>query len=111
MEWKILDQEKQLKEIRESSQYTPQLIFKHSTRCSVSHLIKNRLENASTQPELEFYYLDLLKHREISNKIAAEFDVHHESPQVILIKNGQCIYEESHHAIEMQEIMAQIQQL
>lgn len=107
MAWNNLTDESQLEQIKKLSAQKPQLIFKHSTRCSISSMAKNRLER-STMPEgLDFYYLDLLKYRSISNKIETFFNVPHESPQVILIKNGECTYDESHSGISMDEIETQ----
>jgi bacillithiol system protein YtxJ len=71
-------------------------------------MAKARLER-SIQPEtVDFYYLDLLNYRAISNKVAELFSVPHESPQVLLIKNAECIYEETHNGIDMNEILGQL---
>jgi bacillithiol system protein YtxJ len=105
--WIELSEEQQINSIKEKSKLTPQLIFKHSTRCSISSVAKNRLEKAQHPEGVDFYFLDLLKHRNISQKIAADFDVFHESPQVLLIRNGECIYDESHSGITMSEIAEQ----
>ncbi len=102
--WTNLTTEEQLQEIKERSNERPQLIFKHSTRCSISSVAKNRLDRSSRPDGIDFYFLDLIKHRNISNKISREFNVYHESPQVLIIKNGQSVYDESHSAIDMQEI-------
>ena len=107
MNWITLKQEEQLDEIKELSKTKPQVIFKHSTRCSISSVIKNRLENAATPPNIDFYFLDLVRYRAISNKVAEDFAVYHESPQVLLIKNGECVYDESHSGIMMSEITEQ----
>jgi bacillithiol system protein YtxJ len=105
MNWITLQNEAQLNEIRERSTSRPQLIFKHSTRCSTSSLIKGRLERA-TQPEtIDFYFLDLIRNRPVSNKIAEDYFVEHESPQVLLIRNGECVYDESHMGITMDDII------
>lgn len=104
MGWINLETEEQLEEIKEKSHTKPQLIFKHSTRCSVSSMAKNRLNRSALPGDIDFYYLDLLKFRPISNKIAEIFDVVHQSPQVLLIKDGKCVYDESHSAITMDEI-------
>jgi len=106
MNWITLQSESQLEDILKNSTRRPQVIFKHSTRCSTSALVKNRLERASKSQDkdIEFYYLDLLSYRPISNKIAETFRVHHESPQVLIIRNGECIYDESHLGISMDEI-------
>lgn len=106
MNWIDLSFPGQLEEIRQKSFNQPVVIFKHSTRCSISTVAKSRLEKAGIPAEVEFYYLDLLKFRSISNQVAEEFKVYHESPQVLLIKNGDCIYDESHMGIDMQEIIS-----
>jgi bacillithiol system protein YtxJ len=108
MNWIQLQTETQLEEIREKSADRPQLIFKHSTRCSTSMLVKNRLERSGQPESIDFYYLDLIRYRPISNKIADTFRVHHESPQILLIRNGQCVYDESHTGITMDDIIDQI---
>jgi bacillithiol system protein YtxJ len=105
MNWQHLENEIQLSEIRQKSFSTPQVIFKHSTRCSISIMVKSRLERSEAPAGVDFYYLDLLQYRPISNEIAASFDVHHESPQILVIKNGDCIFDESQHAIMMDEIV------
>lgn len=107
MLWKELTSEEQLAEIRQQSSQKPQVIFKHSTRCSISSMAKSRLERAVAAQDVDFYYLDLIKYRSISNRIAEDFSVNHESPQVLLIKNGECIYDESHSGISMDEIEEQ----
>lgn len=106
MNWIPLTTEKQLTEIREASATRPVVIFKHSTRCSISAVAKSRLERAAAPEQISFYYLDLIKFRDISNKIEADFDVPHESPQVLLIRNGECIYDESHSGITMDDLVS-----
>jgi bacillithiol system protein YtxJ len=105
MNWINLVTEEQLTKIKELSATQPQVIFKHSTRCSISNVAKNRLEKSAAPEGVDFYYLDLLNYRNISNKIAEEFSVYHESPQILLIKNGECVYDESHGGIMMDEIL------
>ncbi len=77
------------------------IIFKHSTRFPISSLAKSRVESVQTKfPQVNFVYLDLLKYRDISNKIAEKFEVEHQSPQILVInKNGNCIYHCSHTSI------------
>ena len=107
MNWIPLTSENQLMEIIKLSAEKPQVIFKYSTRCSLSDLIKDRLERKPVALSMNFYFLDLLAYRSLSDKIARQFDVHHQSPQVLLIKNGECVYDESHGGIRMDEIIAQ----
>jgi len=86
------------------------LIFKHSTRCSISSMAMNRLESSWNEQAstIKTYYLDLIAYRSVSNYIADKFDVYHESPQVLLIKKGECFYEETHMGIRYEEIVEQI---
>ncbi len=105
MNWKEFKDEVALEEIKIKSAVQPQVIFKHSTRCSISSMAKNRLERAEQPVGIDFNFLDLISYRNISAKIANDFDVTHASPQVLVIKNGVCIYDESHNAINMDEIL------
>ena len=83
----------------------PVLIFKHSKRCSISSMSKSRLErNWEENTILECYFLDLLSNRDISDQIANEFKVDHQSPQILIIKDGKCIYNASHNEIDFQKI-------
>jgi bacillithiol system protein YtxJ len=107
MNWIELISSSQLDLIKEKSVERPQVIFKHSTRCAVSGMAKSRLERSSDFPKADFYFLDLIQHRHISDKIADDFSVYHESPQVLVIRNGECIYDESHSGINMDDIAAQ----
>lgn len=108
MKWIELASTQQLKEIKENSKTRPQVIFKHSTRCSISSMAKSRLERSQAPNEADFYYLDLISHRNISSKIADDFKVHHESPQVLVIKDGECVFDESHYGIDMEDIKTQV---
>lgn len=108
MNWIPLTQPGQLAHITERSFTVPQVIFKHSTRCGTSAMILSRLERSTEQGNIEFYFLDLIKYRDISNQIAEQFGVYHESPQLLLIKNGECTYDESHMGISMEELEGQL---
>ncbi|MCB9361724.1 MAG: bacillithiol system redox-active protein YtxJ [Flavobacteriales bacterium] len=80
-------------------------IFKHSTHCPVSSAAKSRLELTwKYGDELPIYYLDLIAFREVSNQIASEFNINHQSPQLLVIKNGKCIYHASHISISVKEL-------
>lgn len=86
------------------------IIYKHSTRCSISLMAKRRIEmDAAEVPDnLPVYFLDLIKHRDISNQIAQDFHVHHESPQLLLIKDGECILDQSHSGISIEEALGEL---
>lgn len=106
MKWNKLESPNELSAIVERSKEVPCLIFKHSTRCSISSMAKYRLEDDwdFSEEEIEPYYLDLIAYRPISGAVAEAFSVHHESPQVLLIKNGECTYDASHLDITVSEL-------
>lgn len=110
MNWKTLDNIDQLEQIAQLSHEKPCVIFKHSTRCSISSMAKLRLEDDWDLPEEQVmpYYLDLIQYRPISNTIAERFEVFHESPQLLLIKDGECIYDESHLGISVAELKSML---
>jgi bacillithiol system protein YtxJ len=108
MNWLSLTAEKQLEEIDKLS-YTSEikgiLLFKHSTRCSISSMALNRLERSlKVSDSLPIYLLDLLDYRSVSQYIAERYGVMHKSPQVLIIKNGKCIYDASHSDINAADI-------
>ncbi len=108
MNWIKLESEQGLQDILKNSAVKPAFIFKHSTRCSISQTALNRVER-DWKPELANevspYYLDLLSFRPISNLIAESLGVQHESPQVLVIKNGKCVYSATHFDIRLAEII------
>ena len=110
MNWQSLSSEGELKHIVEESFHNPQAIFKHSTRCGISSMIKNRLEAKweKTNPSVPIYMLDLLAQRALSNQIAEEFDIRHESPQLIILENGVSTYHSSHIGISSSAVASHI---
>jgi bacillithiol system protein YtxJ len=107
MNWQPLTTLAQLEEIDRLSQDKPVLIFKHSTRCGVSMRMLSTVEKAWKQEDdalFSVWFLDLLDHRDISAAIASRYGIEHESPQTLLIKNGTCILDASHHFIDLEEV-------
>ena len=102
MNWKPLTKIAQLQEIKENSFQKSQLIFKHSTRCGISRMVLRNFESNFNlqEDEMDCYYLDLLNFRTISNEIANIFEVTHQSPQVLVIKDNIVIYTNSHDQID-----------
>ena len=99
--WRQLTDLGQLNEIIAESADKPFIIFKHSTRCSVSRMVLKQFENEfDLHEKITPYYLDLLEHRGISNEIASRFGVFHQSPQLIVIKDGNSIFNDSHGSID-----------
>jgi bacillithiol system protein YtxJ len=105
--WQPLTQAEQLTDIVQESHEQPVLIFKHSTTCSISAAAKSKLERQWPDANLadaKIYYLDLLRFRPISAQIAETFGVQHQSPQLLLIQNGECRYDASHMGIRLSDV-------
>ncbi len=101
MNWINLTDINQLDLIIEESKIKPVIIFKHSTRCIISKMALRSFESDYNLGDaFECYYLDLIAHRDISNEIANRFGIEHQSPQILIIKNGIVIYNESHEGID-----------
>lgn len=110
MNWNKLTSEEQIDQVIAASEEKPVLLFKHSTRCSISSMSLDRLLRNWKEEDSEKitpYYLDLIAFRSLSNLVAERFGVPHESPQVLLIQNGKVTYHESHYGISYAEIMNQ----
>lgn len=105
MNWISLTSIEQLETIKQKSFVKPQVIFKHSTRCPISSMVLSRLENAEDFTLIDFNFLNLIQYRNLSNKISEDFKVVHQSPQILVIKNGECVYDESHNSIYIQDIV------
>lgn len=108
MNWHPLTSMEDLQNLINRSAERPQVIYKHSIRCSISTVVKNRLEKEEAPEAADFHYLDLITYRPVSNAIAEQFKVHHESPQVLVIWKGKSIYDDSHMAINMDDIVEQV---
>lgn len=108
-QWTDLSHIAQIDDIKAAPGYS--LIFKHSTRCSISLMAKKTFERDwDILPSyVNLYFLDLISHRDISTYIAETFHVHHESPQILLIKDGECVLDASHSDISADEVAETIQ--
>ena len=104
IEWKNITDLNQIGDIKATSGYS--LIFKHSTRCSVSMMAKRRFEMdwEAIPADTSLYFLDLISYRDLSAQVADTFQVHHESPQILLIKDGDCVLDASHSDISAEEV-------
>ena len=101
LNWNHLESEEQLQAAIEESHDRPVVLFKHSTRCSISFMALDRMngEDSLNDKDAGLYYLDLIRFRNISNKIEELFNVRHESPQMIVLRNGSVVHHSSHGAI------------
>ncbi|GMQ28916.1 bacillithiol system redox-active protein YtxJ [Algoriphagus confluentis] len=111
MNWNKLTHPSQIEQIKALSYEKPVLIFKHSTRCSISSMSLDRLLRnwkEEDKEKVEPFYLDLIAYRDLSDQIEVVFGVPHQSPQVVLIRKGEAVYDNSHFGISYPEIMAEI---
>ena len=102
MDWKTITTLQDLDKALEFSFNKPVLLFKHSTRCSISATALNRLERgwgSEASTTLQAYFLDLITHRDVSNAIADKLGITHESPQALVVVDGQCVFDASHLGI------------
>ncbi len=109
--WQNITTAEELETVINSSFNKNILIFKHSTRCIISRTVLKNFEadaKNETSNNIDFYFLDLLEHRNVSNEIAKRLNVEHQSPQVLLISNGICVFNASHEAIDFKELQEKI---
>ena len=107
--WNEIQSSEDLEAAIQASKQGKVVIFKHSTRCMISKTVLRNFERQIESETLDlpkFYYLDLLNHRDISNQIAQKFSVVHQSPQIVVIENGQVIHHASHDNIDLSLILA-----
>ncbi len=108
--WTPMEHLGQMEEIIAISEQMPVIIFKHSTRCSISRMALKNFENEYDLGEsVAAYFLDLISFRDISNEIASRFNVVHQSPQLFLIIGGKSVYDVSHSSIDAQELKSKLQ--
>lgn len=110
MNWNTLTSEDDLQHALDTSKQKPVLLFKHSTRCSISSMAKDRLERswqAEDQEQVEPFYLDLIAYRPISKAIADQLGVEHASPQAILVRDGKAVWNASHMSIAYDQLKAE----
>ena len=106
LNWILLERTAQIDDLVERSHSTPCLIFKHSTKCLISDVALGRLEKQwhFQTDQIIPYFLDAIAFRPISKYICETFEEHHETPQILLIENGECILEANNMDIHVSEI-------
>ncbi len=108
MNWSELQSVDTIDQIIDESNSRPIIIFKHSTRCSISAASLDRLERRWDQAEMnqvKTYFLDLIRFRDVSNAVAEKLNVRHQSPQVIVLRNGKVVHDASHFGIDYQDLV------
>ena len=106
MNWNRLETIEALDELIIKSYNAPIVLFKHSTRCSISSMALNRM--SSGIEDMDFSLLDIIAYRDISNEVATRFNLIHQSPQVLIIHQGKCIFNTSHLGISSSVVEKQL---
>lgn len=106
LQWNYLESMEDLDAAEAFSKEKTVVLFKHSTRCSISRFVLKQFENTYNIPteKMELYFLDLIEYRPISNEIASRFGVIHQSPQMIVLKEGKEVYNSSHESIDANDL-------
>ena len=103
--WLLLTTVDQLDTIADTSKGKTQLIFKHSTRCGISSMVMKQFVSAyDVDSNADLYYLDLLNYRDVSNEVGYKFQVMHQSPQLLVLRNGVVVAHASHGAINEMDL-------
>lgn len=98
--WNHITEEKDIEDLEKRSFTKPVIIFKYSTRCGISRITLRQFEkDLPDNIDVEYYFMDLVKYRSLSNEIAERYKVRHESPQLIVLKEGQLVHHSSHQSI------------
>lgn len=106
MNWKTLDSTGELEQLIQGSNNSPQLIFKHSTRCSLSSLVLNKVKSRTLS--IDSYILNVIENRDLSNLVAQQFNIAHQSPQVLIIHQEKCVFNTSHFDISYSRVEKEI---
>ncbi len=108
--WKQLTSEEEMDHAIAQSHEKPVVFFKHSTRCSISSMALNGFESGWDHHEnAALYFLDLLQYPSVSGQMAEKLNVRHESPQVIVLKNGKVVHHSSHNGIQAGTVKKAVQ--
>jgi bacillithiol system protein YtxJ len=104
--WKKLKTQEELENLIENSHRVPSVIYKHSSRCGSSFIVKKRLEHdwVFGEGDVDIYFLDLVEHRDVSDEVSRVFRVRHESPQILVIRDGESVYDTSHGGVSVKSI-------
>lgn len=106
-EWNMLSEKDQVEEIVAASEKKPQLVYKHSHRCSICFLAKEQIEQVADEidEKVEMNFVNVVRCRPVSNELTNQTGVRHESPQVLLINKGEVVWHASHHAIQADAVL------
>lgn len=106
IEWMNIKTTDQYEELIRESFKKPLIIFKHSRSCGFSAMALRKFEkDFHTTNEINLTMVNVRVDRKISNFIAEQHQITHESPQLLFIKNGEVLYHASHSYINANEVL------
>lgn len=107
---KALHKQEVWEKVLKQSQTRPVIVFKHSNTCGTSERAHKRVKKLEQQSGFadNMYITIVQRARDISDTIAEELGVEHESPQVIIVYNREAVYDADHDAIDPDEIAKQL---
>lgn len=109
LDWEEIKTVEALQQAVDHTDELPAVFFKHSTRCSISSMALNRFEKEwNDENKASLYFIDLIAHRDVSNKLSELADVHHQSPQVIVVNKGKTVHHASHNGIDAEQIKSKL---
>ncbi|GGM88426.1 thioredoxin family protein [Dyadobacter beijingensis] len=109
MNWLTINSEEEVDQIYQSADYA--IIYKHSPRCMTSLMAYRQLKsdvNAASDVQIPIYYVDVIQNRKESMAIANNFGIVHQSPQILVVKNGECLYDASHEDVSLRDSLASL---
>lgn len=109
MAWCTLREDSGFEDLLAASHHQPILLFKHSPRCGTSFSVRRHLEKSSSLASQLIYWVDVIQHRNLARRVASSLAVPHESPQLLLIHRGECVWAEDHHAIHDEEVVRELE--
>lgn len=111
--WNVLFEEQEVPGLMLASEQRPQLIYKHSFTCGICHMALESIESSfkELEKQADMHFVDVKEARPVSDLFAEELDVRHESPQVIIIRDGVAVWDESHHAIKGDMVLEAVQEI
>ncbi|MEO1435334.1 MAG: bacillithiol system redox-active protein YtxJ [Bacteroidota bacterium] len=106
LSWTPLTSLEELNQLDQHSHQRPCGIYKHSNRCHISSMAKSNLEEDWRLEEgaINMYFLDVIEHRAIAREVADRYQVAHQSPQILVIRDGECTYEAAQLDITFEEL-------
>ncbi|HSK73725.1 MAG TPA: bacillithiol system redox-active protein YtxJ [Pyrinomonadaceae bacterium] len=94
----------ELNEVFEESGRKPVVLFKHSLTCPISAGVYGEISRV----EADIYLVVMQMARNVSNEIASRTGIRHESPQAIVLKNGEPVYHASHYDVSAEEVSSKL---